>query len=56
MHRKLDGFDQVFARRPAGNATEKDVFPANSSSGESPNILRALEQCGRMDIPSIVFA
>lgn len=49
------GFDQVFARQLAGKATGKDVFLGISTSGESPNILRALEQCRRMDIPSIVF-
>lgn len=49
------GFDQVFARQLAGKATGKDVFLGITTSGESPNILRALEQCRRMDIPSIVF-
>ncbi|MBX3606922.1 MAG: SIS domain-containing protein [Piscinibacter sp.] len=49
------GFDQVFARQLAGKATEKDIFLGITTSGESPNILRALEQCRRMDIPSIVF-
>lgn len=49
------GFDQVFARQLAGKATGKDVFLGITTSGGSPNILRALEQCRRMDIPSIVF-
>lgn len=49
------GFDLVFARQLAGKATGKDVFLGITTSGESPNILRALEQCRRMDIPSIVF-
>jgi D-sedoheptulose 7-phosphate isomerase len=49
------GFDQVFSRQLAGKATEKDIFLGITTSGESPNILRALEQCRRMDIPSIVF-
>lgn len=49
------GFDQVFARQLAGKATGKDVFLGITTSGESPNILRALDQCRRMDIPSIVF-
>jgi D-sedoheptulose 7-phosphate isomerase len=49
------GFDQVFARQLAGKATGKDVFLGISTSGESANILQALEQCRRMDIPSIVF-
>lgn len=49
------GFDQVFARQLAGKATGKDVFLGITTSGESANILQALEQCRRMDIPSIVF-
>ena len=49
------GFDQVFARQLAGKATEKDVFLGITTSGESANILKALEQCRRMNIPSIVF-
>ena len=49
------GFEQVFARQLAGKATGKDVFLGITTSGESPNILQALEQCRRMDIPSIVF-
>jgi D-sedoheptulose 7-phosphate isomerase len=49
------GFDQVFARQLAGKATGKDVFLGITTSGESANILKALEQCRRMDIPSIVF-
>lgn len=49
------GFEQVFARQLAGKATGKDVFLGITTSGESANILKALEQCRRMDIPSIVF-
>jgi D-sedoheptulose 7-phosphate isomerase len=49
------GFDQVFARQLAGKATEKDAFLGITTSGDSPNILKALEQCRRMEIPSIVF-
>lgn len=49
------GFDQVFARQLAGKATGNDVFLGISTSGESANILLALTQCRRMNIPSIVF-
>jgi D-sedoheptulose 7-phosphate isomerase len=49
------GFDQVFARQLAGKATGKDIFLGITTSGESANILRALEQCRRMEITSIVF-
>ncbi len=49
------GFEQVFARQLAGKATGKDVFLGITTSGGSANILQALEQCRRMNIPSIVF-
>jgi D-sedoheptulose 7-phosphate isomerase len=49
------GFENVFARQLAGKATDKDCFLAITTSGNSPNILKALEECRRSDIPSIVF-
>ena len=49
------GFDQVFSRQLAGKATAKDVFLGISTSGQSSNILKALEQCRAMGVPSIVF-
>ncbi len=49
------GFDAVFARQLAGKATAKDVFLGITTSGQSPNILKALEQCCTMGLPSIVF-
>lgn len=35
--------------------TDKDVFLGITTSGKSPNILKALEQCRAMEVPSIVF-
>ncbi len=49
------GFDQVFSRQLTGKATDKDVFLGITTSGQSPNILKALEQCRAMGVPSIVF-
>ena len=49
------GFEHVFSRQLAGKATEKDVFLGITTSGESANILKALEQCHSMNIPSIIF-
>jgi len=37
------GFDQVFARELSAHARAGDVFLAISTSGNSPNILRAME-------------
>jgi D-sedoheptulose 7-phosphate isomerase len=49
------GFEKVFSRQLAGKATEIDVFLGITTSGQSPNILSALEQCRLMGVPSIVF-
>lgn len=49
------GFERVFERQLAGKATERDVFLGFTTSGESPNILRALEHCRRAGLPSVVF-
>jgi len=49
------GYDLVFSRQLSGKATDKDVFLGITTSGKSPNILKALEQCRAMGVPSIVF-
>ena len=49
------GFDSVFSRQLAGKATSKDIFLAITTSGQSANILKALEQCKKIGIPSILF-
>jgi D-sedoheptulose 7-phosphate isomerase len=49
------GYEQVFSRQLAGKAGAKDVFLGITTSGKSPNILKALEQCRAMAVPSIVF-
>ena len=49
------GYDQVFSRQLAGKATDKDVFLGITTSGQSPNILKALEQCRIIGIPGIIF-
>jgi D-sedoheptulose 7-phosphate isomerase len=49
------GFDEVFARQLECKMTAHDVFIALSTSGESRNIVRALEQCHQMEGHSILF-
>jgi D-sedoheptulose 7-phosphate isomerase len=49
------GYDFVFSRQLAGKATSKDVFLGITTSGQSANILKALEECRLLKIPSIVF-
>lgn len=44
------GFDEVFARQLQANGNAGDVFLGISTSGNSPNLLRALEVCGEKGI------
>jgi D-sedoheptulose 7-phosphate isomerase len=50
------GFDEVFARQLAGKARRGDMFLGITTSGESANVIRALQQCQRIGLPSIVFS
>jgi D-sedoheptulose 7-phosphate isomerase len=50
------GFDQIFSRQIAGKMTDKDVFLGITTSGNSKNIIRAIEQCKLMNIPTILFS
>jgi D-sedoheptulose 7-phosphate isomerase len=49
------GCEAVFARQLAGKAGERAVFLGITTSGASPNILKALELCRARRIPSIVL-
>jgi D-sedoheptulose 7-phosphate isomerase len=49
------GFDQVFARQIAGLAHEGDLVITITSSGNSPNILAALDETRKMGLQSISF-
>lgn len=50
------GFELVFSRQLAGKARPEDAFLAITTSGQSPNILKALEECKRLRIPSILLS
>ena len=50
------GFENIFSRQLQGKLTNEDVFLGITTSGQSPNILKALEYCKERQIPSIVFA
>jgi len=50
------GFDQIFARQIVAKVRANDVFLAITTSGVSVNLLRALEECRRLKIPSIAFS
>lgn len=48
-------FDEVFARQVRGLAQAGDILIAFTTSGNSRNILRALEEANRRNIASIAF-
>lgn len=50
------GFDEIFARQLAGKASSGDMFLALTTSGQSRNLVRALEQCRQMKVKSIAFS
>lgn len=49
------GFDEVFARQILGKVTPKDLFLGISTSGASPNIIRALEACREVGVTSVLL-
>jgi len=49
------GYEWIFARQIAGKMTEKDIFLGITTSGQSENILKALDACREKGIPTIVF-
>lgn len=50
------GYEHVFSRQIAGKMTKNDIFLGITTSGQSPNILKALDTCRAMSLQSIVFA
>lgn len=49
------GYDQIFSRQIAGKLNASDVFLGITTSGNSPNIVKALQICRERNFPSIVF-
>lgn len=49
------GFEQVFSRQLSAKLQPKDVFLGITTSGKSPNILRALDVCREKGVKSIVL-
>jgi D-sedoheptulose 7-phosphate isomerase len=49
------GYDQVFARQVAGLAQTGDVLIAISTSGKSPNVLRAAERARELGCKTIAL-
>jgi D-sedoheptulose 7-phosphate isomerase len=49
-------YEEIFARQLACKATVHDAFLALTTSGNSPNIVRALQLCRTKGVPTILFA
>jgi D-sedoheptulose 7-phosphate isomerase len=49
------GFEQVFSRQVKGLAKRDDVLIAISTSGKSPNVLKAVEAAKEMGVLTIAF-
>ena len=47
------GFENIFARQVQANGIEGDLFIGISTSGNSPNIIRALEECSKKGIATV---
>jgi D-sedoheptulose 7-phosphate isomerase len=50
------GYEEVFARQLQCKANLKDAFLALTTSGNSPNIVRALERCRTIGVRSVLFS
>lgn len=50
------GYEQLFARQVDANMTDKDIFLGITTSGNSANILQALQMCKEKGITSILFS
>jgi len=49
------GYDEIFARQILGKMKPNDIFLGITTSGNSKNIIRALEQCKLMKLQSILL-
>lgn len=49
------GFEEIFARYVQGMGTERDILLGLSTSGNSPNMVRAFEQAKNMGMKTIVL-
>ncbi|MBA3560309.1 MAG: SIS domain-containing protein [Gemmatimonadaceae bacterium] len=50
------GFDEIFARQVEAYGKKGDLLIIHSTSGNSPNVLRAAQVARSLDIPVLAFA
>ncbi len=49
------GFEQVFSRQINAKVTGRDIFLGITTTGNSKNIIKALEACREKKVPTILF-
>lgn len=49
------GYEEIFSRQITGKMTSRDIFLGITTSGKSPNILKALVACRQIAVPTIIF-
>lgn len=49
------GYSEIFSRQIRAKLSSVDVFLGITTSGQSPNIIKAIETCNSMGITSVVF-
>jgi D-sedoheptulose 7-phosphate isomerase len=49
------GFDKIFSRQLAGKLKSNDIFLGFTTSGDSQNIISAINECNSLSVPSIIF-
>ena len=50
------GFDEIFSRQVEGLGKAGDMLVCFTTSGNSPNILRALDAAKKLDVRTVVFS
>lgn len=49
------GYDEVFSRQIAAKLSSNDIFLGITTSGKSPNIIRALQECRSRGVKTVIF-
>ena len=50
------GYEKIFSRQIAGKMSRSDIFLGITTSGNSQNIIEALDQCKKMKIPTVILS
>ncbi len=50
------GYEKIFSRQISGKMSKNDIFLGITTSGNSRNIIEALDQCKKMKITTVVLS